>query len=131
MSAHFDEAQTQLKKRSETQFCEFEHRGLLSAGRADRRYGCDDLNLGLRLIKKKPCCARKNPVRDGGAGEYEGGKTAAVSVAAAETRGGSISPMRKSAQERWGSSGTSLSLAAIRPNSGSVRAFIFRIALLR
>jgi hypothetical protein len=34
-------------------------------------------------------------------------------------------------QELYDFSGTSLSLSAIRPSSGSERAFIFRIALLR
>jgi hypothetical protein len=93
------------------QLGDLERRDLLHAGRSGYRCGRIALNLGLQAASNRPRnfgAARAGTLIEGGARRL-------------------VCPV----QECWNFSGKSFSLSAIRPSSGSERAFIFRIALLR
>ena len=111
------------------QFWRLERSDLLHAGRSGCRLGGTALNFSLqagetglvlrlrRMTSPKPASSPNN-------------REAGLLRSGALIEGGA----RKAGtpvQECCGFSDTSLSLSAIRPSSGSERAFIFRIALLR
>jgi hypothetical protein len=93
------------------QFRDWERRDQLHPGPSEYPHSRTALNLGLHAVANRPFDHRRH------AGPADRGKRK--------------KRLLRPVQECRGFSDTSLSLSAIRPSSGSERAFIFRMARLR